>query len=367
MMQHPFDGADWRGYQKVIVPSEGEPMQARYSVHHEQPFYICNPLSQTSRLNQETKPDCPLGHFEEEYDWTWTDALVLPLGPIVLAIVQHVEPKTPWHGSTLHRKDNGPLQRVVNDPIRQLPDRSIVTVPVQERPVVASSPKPSIDTISSHFRGPCTGCGVTDTPEWRRGPNGRKELCNACGLRFSRIQKKQPTYSEDGQSPNRKRPHHSDESEDGAYDQASPKSVASSQPPTPHGAMARVSEKSPQEPAPASQILSLRPSPVTMDVPLSNDPYASHSPISANVVSLQHPQLASTMEPPDGYQFYPYQLPPGYQPVHINYQASPNYQYQQAPYYFQQIQQRYPMVYSNSPNIGYPQDMWPSWTSPWTD
>ncbi|KAG0150470.1 hypothetical protein CROQUDRAFT_652401 [Cronartium quercuum f. sp. fusiforme G11] len=34
----------------------------------------------------------------------------------------------------------------------------------------------------------CTSCGVQNSPEWRKGPNGVKSLCNACGLRFSRAQ-----------------------------------------------------------------------------------------------------------------------------------------------------------------------------------
>lgn len=32
----------------------------------------------------------------------------------------------------------------------------------------------------------CFDCGVTQSPEWRKGPMGRKTLCNACGLRFAK-------------------------------------------------------------------------------------------------------------------------------------------------------------------------------------
>ncbi|PWN31348.1 uncharacterized protein FA14DRAFT_140012 [Meira miltonrushii] len=32
----------------------------------------------------------------------------------------------------------------------------------------------------------CSMCGTTKSPEWRRGPAGKKSLCNACGLRYSR-------------------------------------------------------------------------------------------------------------------------------------------------------------------------------------
>ncbi|KAI9168644.1 hypothetical protein H9P43_008017 [Blastocladiella emersonii ATCC 22665] len=32
----------------------------------------------------------------------------------------------------------------------------------------------------------CMDCGTDQSPEWRRGPNGEKCLCNACGLRFAK-------------------------------------------------------------------------------------------------------------------------------------------------------------------------------------
>lgn len=32
----------------------------------------------------------------------------------------------------------------------------------------------------------CDICLTTDTPEWRKGPNGPRTLCNACGLRYSK-------------------------------------------------------------------------------------------------------------------------------------------------------------------------------------
>lgn len=37
----------------------------------------------------------------------------------------------------------------------------------------------------------CTECGTMNSPEWRKGPQGRKTLCNACGLRWSKQAKKQ--------------------------------------------------------------------------------------------------------------------------------------------------------------------------------
>ncbi|CUM63998.1 uncharacterized protein PRCAT00001586001 [Priceomyces carsonii] len=36
----------------------------------------------------------------------------------------------------------------------------------------------------------CKHCAADDTPEWRRGPDGARTLCNACGLFYSKLVKK---------------------------------------------------------------------------------------------------------------------------------------------------------------------------------
>ncbi|EER45387.1 blue light regulator 2 [Histoplasma capsulatum H143] len=36
----------------------------------------------------------------------------------------------------------------------------------------------------------CTDCGTFSSPEWRKGPSGKKTLCNACGLRWAKLAKK---------------------------------------------------------------------------------------------------------------------------------------------------------------------------------
>ncbi|KAK0610235.1 Cutinase gene palindrome-binding protein [Lasiodiplodia hormozganensis] len=41
----------------------------------------------------------------------------------------------------------------------------------------------------------CQWCGATSAPEWRRGPSGPKTLCNACGLRHSKVGKKRRSRS----------------------------------------------------------------------------------------------------------------------------------------------------------------------------
>lgn len=47
--------------------------------------------------------------------------------------------------------------------------------------------KPSrIAIMDSAMIKKCLTCGTIKSPEWREGPDGNKSLCNACGLWFSR-------------------------------------------------------------------------------------------------------------------------------------------------------------------------------------
>lgn len=51
----------------------------------------------------------------------------------------------------------------------------------------------------SYFESPgkrCLTCGTSKSPEWRKGPDGNKSLCNACGLRFSRNASRQKKKEE---------------------------------------------------------------------------------------------------------------------------------------------------------------------------
>ncbi|EFA75982.1 GATA-binding transcription factor [Heterostelium album PN500] len=39
--------------------------------------------------------------------------------------------------------------------------------------------------------GHCAKCETTETPEWRRGPDGETSLCNACGLQYAKQMRKE--------------------------------------------------------------------------------------------------------------------------------------------------------------------------------
>jgi hypothetical protein len=45
-----------------------------------------------------------------------------------------------------------------------------------------------LSNLDSRMR--CIWCRACETPLWRKGPEGRKNLCNACGARYMRSQKK---------------------------------------------------------------------------------------------------------------------------------------------------------------------------------
>ncbi|CAE6469751.1 unnamed protein product [Rhizoctonia solani] len=38
--------------------------------------------------------------------------------------------------------------------------------------------------------GQCHSCEISETPEWRRGPDGQRTLCNACGLHYAKLVRK---------------------------------------------------------------------------------------------------------------------------------------------------------------------------------
>ncbi|KAJ5930718.1 White collar 1 protein [Penicillium verhagenii] len=41
----------------------------------------------------------------------------------------------------------------------------------------------------------CSLCKTKNTPEWRRGPSGNRDLCNSCGLRWAKQMRSQPQVS----------------------------------------------------------------------------------------------------------------------------------------------------------------------------
>ncbi|KAJ3377460.1 hypothetical protein HDU92_008253 [Lobulomyces angularis] len=60
-----------------------------------------------------------------------------------------------------------------------------------KRALVTNNPQKSKKRIrSAPGPGVCHSCHTKETPEWRRGPDGARTLCNACGLHFAKLRKK---------------------------------------------------------------------------------------------------------------------------------------------------------------------------------
>lgn len=49
--------------------------------------------------------------------------------------------------------------------------------------VKKASPSPREGRFSEDHV-PCVSCGTRNTPQWRRGPDGELNMCNACGVRL---------------------------------------------------------------------------------------------------------------------------------------------------------------------------------------
>jgi hypothetical protein len=75
----------------------------------------------------------------------------------------------------------GPFMKT-NDPLKPKNFTGELTPTVQRR-------RRTIYTSRRNLH--CHMCGVTETPEWRRGPAGDHTLCNACGLHYAKSLKKQ--------------------------------------------------------------------------------------------------------------------------------------------------------------------------------
>lgn len=60
--------------------------------------------------------------------------------------------------------------------------------------------------------GKCHSCNRSETPEWRRGPDGARTLCNACGLHYAKLTRKNTIkQSQTANVPNSLRPKSMDE------------------------------------------------------------------------------------------------------------------------------------------------------------
>ncbi|KAM0791790.1 hypothetical protein ACM66B_004053 [Microbotryomycetes sp. NB124-2] len=87
--------------------------------------------------------------------------------------------------------------------------KSPTTMSAQEKADLEKAKRKARRELSKSKNGPaaCQSCGIINSPEWRKGPDGTKSLCNACGLRYARSvakQNKQPDTEQTGSVPKKR-------------------------------------------------------------------------------------------------------------------------------------------------------------------
>jgi hypothetical protein len=69
--------------------------------------------------------------------------------------------------------------------IRQL-ERSNRMLAEEVQSLIAAKKKRKRRKGSGNTQKDCANCHTHNTPEWRRGPSGQRDLCNSCGLRWAK-------------------------------------------------------------------------------------------------------------------------------------------------------------------------------------
>ncbi|RIA86432.1 hypothetical protein C1645_779726 [Glomus cerebriforme] len=114
----------------------------------------------------------------------------------------------PWNGSAVPQFTESHLTSIINRAYDVLNILSSLKGEITAKPQVETS-QGEIDLIRKQrtlgastrtkYRkrskraappGRCHSCNISETPEWRRGPDGARTLCNACGLHFAKITRK---------------------------------------------------------------------------------------------------------------------------------------------------------------------------------
>ncbi|KAL9543865.1 hypothetical protein MBANPS3_007917 [Mucor bainieri] len=105
-----------------------------------------------------------------------------------------IAPIAPIHSPSSHlRKFRIQQQHPQHDPATRRRNSSCSSTEKKRRNDAFQRPSvtTATTTISPNNVKTCTRCHTSNSPEWRRGPDGHKTLCNACGLRYSRFRSKQ--------------------------------------------------------------------------------------------------------------------------------------------------------------------------------
>ena len=117
---------------------------------------------------------------QHHYVAHWSSATFPDTGSPLPNSYRSLSPPYPYSSPENHQASSGTMESV---PPPRGSRRS--TPPGSIRDHSAGSGRASGNPPAGISR--CSSCKVTTSPEWRKGPSGKKDLCNACVFHISRV------------------------------------------------------------------------------------------------------------------------------------------------------------------------------------
>ncbi|KAI4525960.1 hypothetical protein K525DRAFT_289187 [Schizophyllum commune Loenen D] len=122
---------------------------------------------------------------------------------------QHRVPKRPWEDMDRDSdmgQDELHADSAADDP-RSMAERDMETIRSKRASTTAGNAA-NVAMPKTKYRkrsrasppGKCHSCNIRETPEWRRGPDGARTLCNACGLHYAKLMRKRSKLN-NGEAP----------------------------------------------------------------------------------------------------------------------------------------------------------------------
>ncbi|GAM22780.1 hypothetical protein SAMD00019534_059550 [Acytostelium subglobosum LB1] len=96
----------------------------------------------------------------------------------------------------LHSELDGIIKKINRVKKNKLPYPPVIPADVEKKDFIDLRPRRNRKSKGGPKKDQeddlvCLRCGTKESPEWRKGPDGCKSLCNACGIYFSKTKKRE--------------------------------------------------------------------------------------------------------------------------------------------------------------------------------
>jgi hypothetical protein len=129
------------------------------------------------------------------------DVLPCGVGASLDAFFDHTVPSASWEeaGPARAEEEEEELEWLLNKDAFPSVETMAVEVEVEEAPALDAPPartkgRQHVMANAVQTRRRCTHCETEETPQWRKGPEGARTLCNACGVVFKKKGRLLPEY-----------------------------------------------------------------------------------------------------------------------------------------------------------------------------